>query len=52
MSFAARVDGACGLCDVRIQEGDTVDFCDDEVCHVACIARELGDEEPDEEEGG
>lgn len=36
MTFTARYDGRCGVCDERIHEGDECAYADDEVCHAEC----------------
>ena len=40
--FEARYGGRCGLCDDRIEEGELVEFYDDELCHSECVDDELG----------
>lgn len=40
MSFPARFEGVCGLCDEAIHEGDEVEHVDGVVCHSACAAIE------------
>lgn len=36
-TFEARYGGRCGVCDGRIEEGDTVAYEDDELVHADCV---------------
>jgi hypothetical protein len=36
MSFLAKYDGRCGICEEPFGEGDEVEFVDDELCHAEC----------------
>jgi hypothetical protein len=42
MSFPARFEGRCGLCDETFEAGDDVEFVEGVLCHSACADDEEG----------